>query len=132
MFGSFGMLEILLILVVGVVVFGVIKLPRFAKSVGAGWQELKRLKKGFEMGFDEEEPSKDERASRRNRQGPEGRNYYQQGSEQQYQGQGPAQQWQEQGQHWTQEYGQAAPPESGPPSAPEGNVKKPPEDLKNA
>ena len=55
MFGSFGMLEILIILVVGVVVFGVIKLPRFAKSIGSGLQELKRLKRGFEMGLGEEE-----------------------------------------------------------------------------
>jgi len=55
MFGSFGMLEILLILVVGVVVFGAIKLPRFAKSIGSGLQELKRLKRGFEMGLDEED-----------------------------------------------------------------------------
>jgi TatA/E family protein of Tat protein translocase len=69
MFGSFGMLEILIILVVGVVVFGVIKLPRFAKSVGTGWQELKRLRKGFEMGFDEERPAQDERSDRRE-QGP--------------------------------------------------------------
>ena len=126
MFGSFGMLEILLILVVGVVVFGVIKLPRFAKSVGAGFQELKRLKRGFDMGFDEEEPSEHDRASRREQQGSGGQHYYQQGPDQQYQGQGPAQHWQEQ--HWSQEPGPGAPSQSGSPSQGE----KPPEDRKNA
>ncbi len=55
MFGSFGMLEILLILVVGVVVFGAIRLPRLARSISTGWNELKRLKRGFDLGFDERE-----------------------------------------------------------------------------
>jgi Sec-independent protein translocase protein TatA len=55
MFGSFGMLEILLILIVGVVVFGAIRLPRLARSISSGWSELKRLKRGFDLGFDERE-----------------------------------------------------------------------------
>ena len=118
MFGSFGMLEILLILVVGVVVFGVIKLPRFAKSVGAGWQELKRLKKGLGMGFDEEEPAQDRRSNRPDQRGSGSQIYHQQGPEQQYYG--PAQPWQ-----------QTAPYQQGP-SQQQGDVKKPPEDPKNA
>jgi Sec-independent protein translocase protein TatA len=56
MFGSFGMLEIGLILIVGVVVFGAMKLPRLAKNLSAGWGELKRLKKGFDLGLDEDDP----------------------------------------------------------------------------
>ena len=139
MFGSFGMLEILLILVVGVVVFGVIKLPRFAKSIGAGWQELKRLKQGFDLGLDEEEQYQQERRDRRHAPGPEDQAPYQQGSGQQYYGQGPAQQWQDQGQQRAQGYGGAAPQaqENGPPSSQKGNVKKkrnvkkPSQDQKN-
>ena len=57
MFGSFGMLEILLILVVGVVVFGAIKLPRLAKNISSGWGELKKLKRGFDLGLDDDEQS---------------------------------------------------------------------------
>ena len=53
MFGSFGMLEILLILIVGVVVFGAIRLPRLARNISSGWHELKRLKRGFGLGLDE-------------------------------------------------------------------------------
>ena len=55
MFGSFGMLEILLILIVGVVVFGAIKLPRLAKNISSGWGELKRLKRGFDLGLDDDD-----------------------------------------------------------------------------
>jgi Sec-independent protein translocase protein TatA len=133
MFGSFGMLEILLVLVVGVVVFGVIKLPRFAKSIGAGWQELKRLKQGFDLGFDEEEQYQQERRDRRRAPGAEDQAPYQQGPGQQYYGQGHAQQWQDQGQQRAQGYGGAAPQaqEGGPPSSQEGNVKKPSQDQKN-
>jgi TatA/E family protein of Tat protein translocase len=53
MFGSFGMMEILLILIVGVVVFGAIRLPRLARNISSGWHELKRLKRGFDLGLDE-------------------------------------------------------------------------------
>ena len=53
MFGSFGMLEIGLILIVGVVVFGAMKLPRLARNLSSGFGELKKLKKGFDLGLDE-------------------------------------------------------------------------------
>jgi Sec-independent protein translocase protein TatA len=133
MFGSFGMLEILLVLVVGVVVFGVIKLPRFAKSIGAGWQELKRLKRGFDLGLDEEEQHQQERTGRRRDPSPEDQASYQQGPGQQYYGQGPAQQWQDQGWQRAQGYGGATPEshEGRPPSSQEGNFKKPSQDQKN-
>ena len=55
MFGSFGMLEIGLILIVGVFVFGAMKLPRLAKNISSGWGELKRLKRGFDLGRDDDD-----------------------------------------------------------------------------
>lgn len=65
MFGSFGMLEIGLILLVGVFVFGAMKLPRLAKNISSGWGELKRLKRGFDLGLDDDD---DEQAPRQQAQ----------------------------------------------------------------
>ncbi len=49
MFGGIGGLEILIILVIGIVVFGVIKMPQIARILGSGMGGYKRLKKGFSI-----------------------------------------------------------------------------------
>ncbi len=49
MFGGIGGLEILIILVIGIVVFGVIKMPHIARILGSGMSGYKRLKKGFSV-----------------------------------------------------------------------------------
>jgi Sec-independent protein translocase protein TatA len=113
MFGSFGMLEILLILVVGVFVFGVIKLPRFARSIGTGFQELKRLKRGLDMGFDEDEdrPREEDRRSSRQSQG------YRQTPDYDYQG--PQDSWQQGPAQGSQDYGQTGPAQGPSPQQPQ-------------
>ena len=116
MFGSFGMLEILLILVVGVVVFGAIKLPRLAKNISSGWGELKRLKRGFDLGLDDD----DEQPPRRHAQSydPAQQQYnqpYYYGNPGQ-QGFTPGQQMNQQG-NPNPYYGQQGPPPQEPPSS---------------
>ena len=49
MFGGIGGLEILIILVIGIVVFGIIKMPQIARILGSGMGGYKRLKKGFSI-----------------------------------------------------------------------------------
>lgn len=109
MFGSFGMMEILLILIVGVVVFGAIRLPRLARNILSGWHELKRLKRGFDLGLDEH----DEQPPRQHTQnyGPAQQQYnqpYYNGSPGQ-QGFAPGQQMNQQG-NTNAFYGQQEPP----------------------
>jgi sec-independent protein translocase protein TatA len=86
MFGSFGMMEIVLILIVGVVVFGVIKLPGLARSIGSGFREFKNLKRGFDLGLDggDEEPQ-----DRRTKQDTAYGHYTQQMDQSYYQNQQP-------------------------------------------
>jgi len=71
MFGSMGGVEILIILVIGIVVFGVIKLPKIARMLGSGMSGYSKLKKGFSFedivgrlkgdgGDEEREPSRRE------------------------------------------------------------------------
>lgn len=50
MFGSMGGVEVLIILVIGIVVFGVIKLPKIARMLGSGMSGYNKLKKGFSFG----------------------------------------------------------------------------------
>ena len=52
MLGTIGMQEILIILVVGIIIFGVLKMPKIARSLGTGFREYKKIKKGFKNGFD--------------------------------------------------------------------------------
>ncbi|MFW6138543.1 MAG: Sec-independent protein translocase subunit TatA/TatB [Spirochaetota bacterium] len=47
--GGIGGLEILLILVVGIVIFGVIKLPHIARILGTGLQGYRKFKNGFKI-----------------------------------------------------------------------------------
>lgn len=109
MFGSFGMMEILLILIVGVVVFGAIRLPRLARNISSGWHELKRLKRGFDLDLDEH----DEQPTRQHTQnyGPAQQQYnqpYYNGSSGQ-QGFAPGQQMNQQG-NTSAFHGQQEPP----------------------
>ncbi len=54
MLGGIGVQEILIILVVGLLVFGAARLPKIARSLGLGIKEFKKTIKGIED--DEEEP----------------------------------------------------------------------------
>jgi sec-independent protein translocase protein TatA len=55
MFGGIGMQEILIILVIGLLVFGATRLPKIARSLGLGIKEFKKTIKGLD---EDEEPSK--------------------------------------------------------------------------
>lgn len=48
MLGGIGMQEILIILVVGLLVFGAARLPKIARSLGLGIKEFKKTVKGLE------------------------------------------------------------------------------------
>ncbi len=56
MLGGIGVQEILIILVVGLLVFGAARLPKIARSLGLGIKEFKKTIKGIED--DEEETGK--------------------------------------------------------------------------
>ena len=56
MFGGIGMQEILIILVIGLLVFGATRLPKIARSLGLGIKEFKKTIKGLDD--DDDEPSK--------------------------------------------------------------------------
>lgn len=55
--GGIGMQEILIILIVGLLVFGAARLPKIARSLGLGIKEFKKTIKGIE-GEDNEEGNK--------------------------------------------------------------------------
>jgi sec-independent protein translocase protein TatA len=46
--GSFGISEIILILIIGFIVLGPDKLPKFLRSIGRAFGELSSVKKDFE------------------------------------------------------------------------------------
>ncbi len=50
--GGIGMQEILIILVVGLLVFGAARLPKIARSLGLGIKEFKKTVKGLEEDVD--------------------------------------------------------------------------------
>lgn len=54
MFGKLGPLEILLILVVALLIFGPKKLPQLGRSVGDSFREFKKGMKGEASSTDEE------------------------------------------------------------------------------
>jgi len=58
MLGGIGVQEILIILIVGLLVFGAARLPKIARSLGLGIKEFKKTVKGLEDDDDEERPSK--------------------------------------------------------------------------
>ena len=49
MFGGIGGLEIIIILVVGVILFGVIKMPQIARLLGSGFGGYNKLKRGLDF-----------------------------------------------------------------------------------
>ena len=61
MFKSFGVWEIVLILVIVLIVFGVGKLPQVGSAVGKGLRSFKKAQSGEE----EEEPKKETAASQK-------------------------------------------------------------------
>ena len=48
MFGGIGMQEILIVLIVGLLVFGAARLPKIARSLGLGIKEFKKTVKGLD------------------------------------------------------------------------------------
>ncbi|RKX96667.1 MAG: hypothetical protein DRP84_00515 [Spirochaetes bacterium] len=56
MLGGIGVQEILVILVVGLLVFGASRLPKIARSLGLGIKEFKKTVKGIEEDDSEETP----------------------------------------------------------------------------
>ncbi|HEB31082.1 MAG TPA: twin-arginine translocase TatA/TatE family subunit [Spirochaetes bacterium] len=56
MFGGIGMQEILIVLIIGLLVFGASRLPKIARSLGLGIKEFKKTIKGLDD--DDDEPSK--------------------------------------------------------------------------
>jgi len=59
MLGGIGVQEIVIILIVGLLVFGAARLPKIARSLGLGIKEFKKTVKGLEDDDDDDErPSK--------------------------------------------------------------------------
>jgi TatA/E family protein of Tat protein translocase len=58
MFGGIGIQEILIILVVGLLVFGAARLPKIARSLGQGIKEFKKTIKDTTGGDDDESESR--------------------------------------------------------------------------
>ena len=56
MFGGIGIQEILVVLVVGLLVFGAARLPKIARSLGLGIKEFKKTIKGIEEDESDETP----------------------------------------------------------------------------
>jgi sec-independent protein translocase protein TatA len=53
MFGGIGMQEILIVLIIGLLVFGATRLPKIARSLGLGIKEFKKTIKGIDEDEDE-------------------------------------------------------------------------------
>jgi TatA/E family protein of Tat protein translocase len=119
MFGGIGIQEILIILVVGLLVFGAARLPKIARSLGQGIKEFKKTIKDTTGGDDDEVDNKP-----RYFQNPQPQGQFQPGPGQYYppyQGQNPQYQGgyqQYQGQYGQGQYGQGpggpGPQGSGP------------------
>jgi sec-independent protein translocase protein TatA len=57
MFGGIGIQEIVIILIVGLLVFGAARLPKIARSLGQGIKEFKKTVKGIEEDDENEQSS---------------------------------------------------------------------------
>lgn len=130
MIGGIGIQEIIVILVVGLLVFGAARLPKIARSLGQGIKEFKRTVKGIDDEEEEEGRSRmryvTPQPSQMNpQQYPQGQQYTQAPGQPYYttppQGQGypggPQQQ------QWTQG---PVPPYSGPMREQGGSPEQPP------
>jgi sec-independent protein translocase protein TatA len=60
MFGSLGMQEILLVLVVVLLLFGAKRIPEVMRSLGSGIQQFKRGMREIESGMKEDQRDKEE------------------------------------------------------------------------
>jgi sec-independent protein translocase protein TatA len=66
MFGTLGIQEILIVLVVGIIVFGVIRMPRILRSLGSGVKQFQRFRNAMKNPLDhiddimKDEPARDE------------------------------------------------------------------------
>ena len=131
MFGGIGIQEIVIILIVGLLVFGATRLPKIAKSLGQGIKEFKKTVKDL----DEDE---DENKIRYVDQGPHNAQsqQYNQGIQYQQPYQGQPSQGYGQPQPSQQQYVQQPPQASQPvnPGEPESGEKEanPPNDQKTS
>lgn len=129
MIGGIGIQEIIVILVVGLLVFGAARLPKIARSLGQGIKEFKRTVKGIDDEDEEESRSRvryvTPQPSQMNPlQYPQGQQYTQTPGQQYYttppQGQGYTGGSQQQ--QWTQG---PVPPYSGPTQQQGGSPEQP-------
>ena len=126
MFGTMGIPEILIILVIGIVVFGVIKMPKIVRSLGSGMKQFQRFNNVVKNPLDhiddfmEDEPAQDQQqyyGPKPNQQGPQG--WSGGWTNQQPGGYPPGQQGQWQG-------GSPQGPQGSPGEPEEGGEQKPP------
>lgn len=126
MIGGIGIQEILIILVVGLLVFGAARLPKIARSLGLGIKEFKKTIKGLE-----EDEITTEKISYTTNQ-PQGYQQQQQNMQQPGPGQyyGPYQQQyqpNQQPQQQSQPYQQQGPSYQQPQQPPNTNYQTPPD-----
>ena len=67
MFGSIGMPELIIIMVIALIIFGPRKLPELGRSLGRSLQEFKRASNELKNTLDEEIRIEDERSTQRQR-----------------------------------------------------------------
>ena len=67
MFGSIGMPELIIIMVIALIIFGPRKLPELGRSLGRSLQEFKRASNELKSTLDEEIRIEDERSTQRQR-----------------------------------------------------------------
>ena len=67
MFGSIGMPELIIILVIALIIFGPRKLPELGRSLGRSLSEFKRASNELKHTLDEEIRFEDERSTERQR-----------------------------------------------------------------
>jgi TatA/E family protein of Tat protein translocase len=67
MFGSIGMPELLIIMVIALIIFGPRKLPELGRSLGRSLSEFKRASNELKNTLDEEIRLEDERSTERQR-----------------------------------------------------------------
>lgn len=67
MFGSIGMPELMIILVIALIIFGPRKLPELGRSLGRSLKEFKRASNELQNTLDEEIRIEEERSTQRQR-----------------------------------------------------------------
>ena len=129
MLGGIGVQEIVIILIVGLLVFGAARLPKIARSLGLGIKEFKKTVKGLEDDDDEDERRSNVKYV------PPGQNYGQQYPQYNYQQQNPNFQPGAGGQGIQNPQGQYQPgqypPGTAPGQAPSGATPNTPNQMPN-